>query len=161
VKFGNLKNYLTGRAHMSAARFLLTAWDGRPVPHATPVPSGHAHHVESARHRWSPVVAAHVGWPLLSTALDVIRGSCRPFRFSPSLFGRTPRCSALHRPLLHPHCLSLTSRPKLSDRAKRSASSLCPSCAKSLPATSASEARPRDFPAAIFLHERLTGDSPL
>jgi hypothetical protein len=114
--------------------------------------------VESARHRWPPVVAVHVGWPLLSTTPDVIQGSHRPFHFSPPSFGRTPRCFALKQSLLRP---SPTSHPELSDRAKRSASSLCPSCTKSLSVGPASGAGPRDFPAVVFLHERLTGDSLL
>jgi hypothetical protein len=79
------ENYLTRQAHMSTTRFYLTTRDGRPVPRAIPIPSGCAHHTESARRRWPPVVAAHVGWPLLSTAPDVIRGSHRPLCFVPSL----------------------------------------------------------------------------
>jgi hypothetical protein len=112
---------------MSAARSRLTAWDGRPVPRAAPVPDGHAHHAESARCRWLPIVAAHVGWPLLGTAPDIIRGSHSPLRFSPPPFGYTPRCSAPCWLLLHSRCSSPMSRPELSDRAKRSASSSRPS----------------------------------
>jgi hypothetical protein len=87
------ENYLTRQAHMSAARFYLTTRDGRPIPRAVPVPSGYAHRTESARRRWPPVVATHVGWPLLSTAPDVIPGSHRPLRFVPSLV--QPRSSLL------------------------------------------------------------------
>jgi hypothetical protein len=78
---------------MSADRFRLTDRDGHPVPHATPIPGAHAHHTESAQRRWPPVVTAHVGWPLLSTAPDVIRGCCHPLHVSPPPFGHTPRCS--------------------------------------------------------------------
>jgi hypothetical protein len=58
-------------------------------------------------------------------------------------------------------CSSPTSHPELSHRAKRSASSPCPSYTKSLPARPASEVRPWDFPVVVFLHEHLTGGSLL
>jgi hypothetical protein len=57
-------------------------------------------------------------------------------------------------------CLSPMSCPKLSERAKRNASSPCPSCTKSLPAAPASEAGPWDFPAVVFLCEHLASGSP-
>jgi hypothetical protein len=102
-----------------------------------------------------------MGWPLLRNAPYVIRGSHRPFRFSHFPFSRMTHYSTPHRSLLHHYCSSLMSHPKLSDWAKRSTLSLRPSCTKSLPAAPASEARPRDFPTAIFLYERLTSGSPL
>jgi hypothetical protein len=119
VEFGNSKNYLTARAHMSAARFCLTTQDGHLVPRATPIPSGRAHRMESSRCWWPPVVAAHVSWPLLSTAPDVIQGSHHPFRFP------FPRLAARLAALLRvgccfTHCCSSPmSRPELSNRAKR------------------------------------------
>jgi hypothetical protein len=69
--------------------------------------------------------------------------------------------------LLHPsscfahRCPLLMSCPKLSDWAKRCASSQCPSCFKSPPAASASETRPRDFPVTVFLREHLAGGNLL
>jgi hypothetical protein len=97
-----LKNYSAGRAHTLVARFRLTARDGRPVPHAAPVPDGCGHCAESARCRWPPVAIAHIGWPLLSTVLDVTEQAVAHSAFSPPPFSRTPRCSTLLRPLLHP-----------------------------------------------------------
>jgi hypothetical protein len=94
---------------MSAARFRLTARVSRPVLHAAPIPSGR---VESTRRRWPPVVSAHVGWPLLSTAPDVIRRSHRPLHFSPPPFDRTPHCCALRWPLLHPPLLIADEPPR-------------------------------------------------
>jgi hypothetical protein len=77
--------------------------------------------------------------------------------FSPPPFDHAPCCSAPHRPLLCCRCPSQISHPELSDRAKRSDSSSCPSCTKGLPAAPASKARPWDLPAVIFLREHLTG----
>jgi hypothetical protein len=146
---------------MSAARFCLTARDGRPVPRATSVPGGFPHCAGSTQRQWPPVITAHMGWPLLSTALDVIRGSCHPFRFSPPhLAARLAALLCVGRYFAH-RCPSLMSHPELSNRAKRSASSLRPSYAKSLPAAPASEAGPQDFLAVIFLHERLISGVPL
>jgi hypothetical protein len=86
------------------------------------------------------------------------RGSRRPLRFFPppllAALLRVGRCIARRFP-------SPMSRSELSDQAKRSASSPRPTCTKSMPAEPASEAGPRDFPAIIFLRERLTGGSPL
>jgi hypothetical protein len=84
---------------MSAAHFCLAAQDGHLVPHTAPIPSGRAHHMESARRRWPPVVAA------LTTALDVTEGAVAHFALSPPSFGHAPRCSALCRPLLQ-RCFS-------------------------------------------------------
>jgi hypothetical protein len=56
---------------MSAVCFRLTTRDGHPVPHAGPIPGCHAHCTESAQRWWLPVIAAHVGWPLLSTASNI------------------------------------------------------------------------------------------
>jgi hypothetical protein len=64
-------------------------------------------------------------------------------------------------PLFPNRCPSLMRHPELSERAKRSSSSPRPSCTKSLPTAPASEARPRDFPAVVFLCECLTNGIPL
>jgi hypothetical protein len=82
-----------GRAHMSVTRFRLTARGGHPVSRTAPIPGGRAHHAESTRRRWSPVVAAHVGWPLLSTAPDP----------------REPLPTSLFPSLVQPHSLLLCS----------------------------------------------------
>jgi hypothetical protein len=97
-----LKNYLTGWAYMSAAHFHFTTQDGHPVSRATPVPGGRAHHMESARRRWPPVIVAHVGWPLLSTAPDVTEEAIAHSASSPPTFDHTPHCSAPRQPLLRP-----------------------------------------------------------
>jgi hypothetical protein len=157
------ENHLTGRACMSAVHFRLTAQDGRPVQRAAPVPLGHAHHRESTRRRWPPVSLPHVACPPppLTTSPDVTEGGVSHLTLSPASFGRGPRCSTPCQPLLCLHCPSSMSRPELSDRTQRSASSPCPSCTESLPTAPASQTGPRDFPAVIFLHEHLTGSSLL
>jgi hypothetical protein len=81
--------------------------------------------------------------PLLWTSLR----KPSPTPIFPSPFSHTPHCSAPRWPLLRPP-LPVASSPRSS-------------CAKSLPAAPASKAEPRDFPVVIFLHEHLTGDSPL
>jgi hypothetical protein len=130
------------------ACFYLTGRDGHLVPRTILVPSSCDHYVESAQRRWPPVVAAHVGWPPLSQ----VQTSPRKLLLTALLcVGRCFTCC----------CLPPTSHPELSNQAQRRASSLHPSCTKSLPAAPASEARPRDFPAVIFLHEHLTGGSLL
>jgi hypothetical protein len=144
------ENHLTGRARMSVAHFRLTTRDGRPVPHAAPIPGGH---------RSSP---PHVAWPPLPLLRTPPRKSSpTPFFPLPPFSGTPRRRSAPRRPLLRRRCPSPTSQTELSDRAKRSASSPCPSCTKSLPAVPASEAGPRDFPVVVFLREHLAGGSLL
>jgi hypothetical protein len=109
---------------------------------STPVPGGRSHHVESARRQWPPVVATHVGCPPppLTTALDVTEEVISHFAFP------SHHSAALLAALLRAvccfirHCPSPMSRQELSDRAKMSASSPCPSCTKSLAAAPASEA---------------------
>jgi hypothetical protein len=134
---------------MSAARFCLTTEDGCPVPHTTPIPGDCAHRVESARRQWPPVVVAHVGCPPPPYHCSGChRGSRRPLWFN--------------LPTIRPCSSLLCSAPAAaSPTAKRSASSLRPSCTKSLPAAPTSEAGPRDFPAVIFLCEHLTESSLL
>jgi hypothetical protein len=126
------ENHLTSQARMSAAHFHLTAWDGRPVLCAAPVPDGVAHHVESSQHRWQPVLAAPRGLAPHTTTPDVIEEVVAHSTFSPPPFGCAPSCSAP-----------------------------CSSCTKSLSAAPASEAEPRDFPAVVFLREHLAGGSLL
>jgi hypothetical protein len=146
---------------MSAARFGLSAWNGRPGPRAALF-----------------LVATLTVWRVLGA------GGCRSSL--PTWVGNflallqtssegavahfalpLPRSAARLAALLHTGhyftycCSSLMSHPKLYDWAKRSASSLCPSCAKSLPAVPASEAGPWDFPTTVFLRERLASGSPL
>jgi hypothetical protein len=120
VDFGNLKNYLTSRAHTSAPHFRLTARDGHPVQCAAPILSGH---------RSSPPT-----W--VGPSLALLRTS--PRKSSPTLLFPSPvrthsslLCSVpvTASPARYP---SPMSNPELSDRAKRSASSLHPSCTKSL-----------------------------
>jgi hypothetical protein len=143
---------------MSAARFCLTAWDGRSVPCASPVPGGHALGT-SGRGSWPRVIATHVGWPPLPLLRTL------PRKPSPILLCPSHRSAMLLPTLLHAgccfirRCSSPTSRPELSDRAKKSASSPRPSCTKSMPAAPASEAGAWDFPVVIFLCEHLTDDS--
>jgi hypothetical protein len=168
-KFTNLsgvwkfENYLTRPGPHVSARFRFTAQDGRPVPRVAPVPSVHAHRAKSAQRRWPLVVAAPRG--LLPPPLPLLRTSPRkssptplfPLSHSATLLAALLRAS---RCFTH-HCPSAMSRPELSDQAKGSASSPRPSCTKSLPAASAHEAGPRDFPVVIFLREDLTDDSLL
>jgi hypothetical protein len=78
-----------GWAHMSSARFHLTARDCGPVPCATPVPN-------------AP--------PPLSTAPGITKEVVTHFAFPLPPFGRSPRCSA-------PRPLPPMSRPELSSRA--------------------------------------------
>jgi hypothetical protein len=157
------ENHLTDRARMSAVRFCLTARDGRPVQRTAPVPLGHAHRRESTRRRWPPVSLPHVACPPppLTTSPDVTEGGVSHLTLSPASFGRSPRCSTPCQPLLCLHCPSSMSRPELSDRTQRSASSPRPSCTESLPTAPTSQTGPRDFPVVIFLHEHLTGSSLL
>jgi hypothetical protein len=131
---------------MSAAHFCLTARDCYPVLLATPISGGCAHRAESARCQWPPVVTAHMGCPPPIIAPDVTEEAAAQFTFPLPPFGRAPRCSALHWPPLHRRRPSSMSHPKLSDRAKRSASSPCPSGTRSLSAVPANKAGPRDFP---------------
>jgi hypothetical protein len=142
---------------MSATHFRLTTRDGRPVPRATPVPSGHAHRTTSTRCRWPLVVATHVGCPPppLTTALS----PTSPF---PSHHSAVLLAALLHTSRYYAHrCPSPMSCLELSDQAKRSTSSPRPSCTESLPAVPAGEAGPRDFPVIVFLHERHTSGSLL
>jgi hypothetical protein len=143
---------------MSAARFRLTAQDGRLVSCAAPVPGGHAHRAEGARRRSSP---PHVACSPLTTAPDVTEKDIAHTAFSHPPFSGASHCFAPHRSLLRRRCPSPMSRPELSASTKRSASSPRPSCTKSLPTAPASKAGPRDFPTVIFLHEHLTAGSLL
>jgi hypothetical protein len=79
------ENNLMGRAHMSAAHFRLTAQDGRPVSHASPVPGGRTHRVKSAQRRWPPVVAISRGLAPPYHCSGRHRGSRNPLHFFPSL----------------------------------------------------------------------------
>jgi hypothetical protein len=91
------ENHLTGRARMSVAHFRLTTRDGRPVPHAAPIPGGRAQRAESAWRRWPPVVAAPRGLAPLTTAPDATEEVVAHSIFSPSPVQRHPSpplCSA-------------------------------------------------------------------
>jgi hypothetical protein len=95
---------------MSAAHFCLTAQDGRPVLRTSPIPGGCAHCMKSAWRLWPSVIATHVGWPPLTTALDVTEEAITHFTFPLPPFGRTPCCSAPHR-LLHQPPLPVADDP--------------------------------------------------
>jgi hypothetical protein len=140
------------------ARFRFDHPGRSPNPVHCSVPSGRAHHAESARRRWPPVAAAPRGLAPLTPALDiayeVAHHSAPPSHCS----APPPRCSAPPQP---PLCLSSPTASELSDRTKGSASSQRPSCTKSLPTAPSSEARQRDSPAVVFLHEHLISGSLL
>jgi hypothetical protein len=145
VEFRNLTNYLTGRANMSAAHF--------PVATITMRRALNAGGCQSSPSTW-----VGPSLPLLQTTLR---------KSSPTPLFPLPRSAALLTALLHTdhcfihHCLSPMSHHELSDRAKSSASSPRPSYTKSMPAVSASEARPLDFLVVVFLRKHLTKGSPL
>jgi hypothetical protein len=125
-----------GRAHMSVTRFRLTTRDSHSVPRAAPIPGGRAHHTESTQRRWLPVVAAHVGWPLLSTAPDP----------------REPSPTLLFPSLVQSHSLLLCSAPAAASPTiphRRRAAPSCPTGPKGAPSPRAAST-PRVCPQRLL-----------
>jgi hypothetical protein len=146
-----------GRAHMSAARFGFTARSHAPP--LFPVSALNARRALGAGGHLSSS-PTWVGPPI-----SLFRTS--PRKPSPTLVLPSHHSAVLLAALLCAGCCfthrcpSPMSHPELSSRAKRSASSPCPSCTKSLPAAPAGEAGTQDFPVVIFLCEHHTSGSLL
>jgi hypothetical protein len=105
-----------------------------------PVLDGRAHHAESARHRWPPVVATPRGLAPPYPCSGHHRGSRHLLHSSLPLFG--------------PASSLLCSTPVAT-------SPVIACCTKCLPVGTASEAGQQDSPAVVFLREHLTGGSLL
>jgi hypothetical protein len=135
-----------------------------PDPTRRPVPSGRAHHVESAQHRWLPVVAAPLRLPP-PPPLALLRMSPRKLPPTPLL----PSTVQQHASLLCSKQATASPPPPATDEPPLSCLTgpmevphhHAPSCTKNLPAAPASEAEQRDSPTVVFLCEHLTGDSHL